>query len=225
MPVQQAISVFVIEDNRQLRDGIVKLLNAHPDMRVVAAVGSPDVALPRIQETRPRVVLVDAGLRARDSHRLVGGVGKTAPEVRVIVMELLPAQEDVTEFVRAGASGFILKGATTDEVMKTIRSVAAGREVLPLTLARTLVAHLVRYAAGRPAPEVVRAVRMTKREREVTDLISQGLSNKEIAERLYLSTSTIKSHVHNILEKLALRNRVQIAAFSHENRKVEARIQ
>lgn len=209
-----AIPVFVIEDNRLLREGIVAQVGAHPDVRVVAAAASAEVALNGIRETRPRVVLVDAGLADDNGHHFLARVREAAPDVRIIVMDLLPAQEDVAEFVKAGASGFVMKDATTEEVINAVRSVAAGEDVLPFELAETLLSHIARQALERrPASELLPAVRMTKRERQVVDLIAEGLSNREIGRRLHVGTHTVKSHVHNILEKLALRTRLQIASF------------
>ena len=98
----------------------------------------------------------------------------------------------------------------------TIRSVALGADVVPPALTGTLLTHIAQQAAGRPMPGVAEAVRMTKREREIMNLIAEGLSNKEIAQRLSIATYTVKSHVHNILEKLALHSRLQIAAYTHK---------
>lgn len=201
------ILVFVIEDNPLLRDGIVTLLNAQPDVRVVAAVDSADAVLPQIQKTKPQVVLVDAGLGDHDSKSLVEGIAERAPETKVIVMDFLPAQQDVVEFVKAGASGFVVKDATTDELLAAIRSVAAGATALPPALTGTLLSKIVEHAGTRPAPEVIDAVRLTPHERAVIDLVAEGRSDKEIAERRHLEVSTVKSHVHHILLKLALRNR------------------
>jgi DNA-binding NarL/FixJ family response regulator len=134
----------------------------------------------------------------------------------VIVMDLLPVPEDVVEFVMRGASGLVVKDATLDDFVQTIRSVAAGNEVLPSALTGTVFSHIARHALERPSAAAIRNVRMTQREREIVDLIAQGLSNKEMARRLNLSPYTIKSHVHNILEKLALHSRLQLAAHAHQ---------
>ena len=200
------ILVFVIEDNPLLRDGLVTLLKGQPDVRVVAVVGSGEAALPGIEKTKPQVVLVDAGLGDHDSQRLVEGVTARAPESRVIVMDFLPAEDDVVGFVKAGASGFIVKDATAAEFLTTIRSVAAGAKVLPPAFNGTLLSKIVEHAGTRPAPEVIDAVRLTQHEREVIDLVAEGRSDKEIAEHQHLAVSTVKSHVHHILLKLALRN-------------------
>jgi DNA-binding NarL/FixJ family response regulator len=127
-------------------------------------------------------------------------------------MDVLPVAEDLHDFVNAGASGFIAKDATLDAFVGTVRSVASGTDVLPPPLTNTLFSHIVRTAVARKSSDVINAVRMTERERAVFDLIADGLSDKEIAQRLHLVTNTVKGHVHNILEKLTLRTRLEIAA-------------
>jgi len=210
------ISVLVIEDNRLVRDGLAQLLDAQPDFKVVAAAAGASAGLLQVRDTKPHVVLVDASLGNQDSRRFVESVRKEAPESKVIVMDLLPAHEDVIAFIKAGASGFIVKDATVDDFVRTIRSVAAGADVVPPALTGTLLSHIVDQAVTRSTTAVLEAVLMTKREREITSLIADGLSNKEIAQRLNIATYTVKSHVHNILEKLALRTRLQIAAHAHK---------
>lgn len=212
--------VLVIEDNRLVRDGLADLLNAQPDFTVVAAVDSANTAL--LKQTKPDVALVDATLGNGDSLRLVASIRKTTPATRVIVMDLLPVREDVIEFIRAGASGFLVKDATVDECVKTIRSVAEGADVVPPVLAGTLLSHIADQAIDQTTPPPFQAVRMTNREREIVALISEGLSNKDIAGRLDIATYTVKSHVHNILEKLALHTRLEIAAHAHNARQSEA---
>lgn len=213
----ERIQVVVIEDNRLVRDGLTALLEAQPDFNVVAAVEGAKMGLQHVQQAKPHVVLVDATLENDSSQRLVEDVRKVAPGTKVIVMDLLPVQQDVIEFIRAGASGFIVKDATVDDFVKTIRSVAEGANVVPASLTSTLLSHIADQAIIRRMPGVAEAVRMTKREREIINLIAEGLSNKEIAQRLNLATYTIKSHVHNILEKLALHSRLQIAAHAHRS--------
>jgi DNA-binding NarL/FixJ family response regulator len=214
--VAKRILVLVIEDNRLVRDELAALLDAQPDFKVVAAAEGANAGLLQVRETKPHVVLVDAGLENHDSHRLVEALKKEAPESRVIVMDLLPAQEDVIAFIKAGANGFLVKDATIHDFVNTIRSVAEGTDVVPAALTGTLLSHIVEQAVTRSTAAVLESVRMTKREREITGLIADGLSNKEIATRLHIATYTVKSHVHNILEKLALHSRLQIAAHAHK---------
>jgi len=215
------IPVLVVEDNRLVRDGIIAMLAEQPDLKVVAAVDGAPGALERVREMKPEVVVLDAALGDHDSHRLVAAIKHAAPEVRVIVMDVLPLPEDLHDFVNAGASGFIAKDATLDAFVSTVRSVASGTDVLPPALTSTLFSHIVRVAVGRKPSEVLKAVRMTERERAVFDLIADGLSNKEIAQRLQLATNTVKGHVHNILEKLALHTRLEVAAYARRGTKSE----
>jgi len=215
--VAKRILVLVIEDNRLVRDGLAALLDAQPDFKVVAAAEGANAGLLQVRETKPHVVLVDAALGNHDSHRLVESVKKEAPQSKVIVMDLLPAQEDVIAFIKAGANGFIVKDATIEDFVRTIRSVAEGADVVPPALTGTLLSHIVDQAVTRSTAAVLEAVQMTKREREITTLIAEGMSNKEIAQRLNIATYTVKSHVHNILEKLALHSRLQIAAHAHKS--------
>ena len=131
-------------------------------------------------------------------------------------MDLIPMQEDVVMFVQAGVSGFIMKDATIDDFLHTIRSVARGTRVLPPILTGSLFSQIVEQAAAGPGRSKLNiSVRMTKRERQVIKLVSDGMTNKEIAQDLHLAPATVKSHIHNILEKLALRSRVQIAHYAH----------
>jgi DNA-binding NarL/FixJ family response regulator len=207
------ISVAVIEDNRLVREGITALLNQLPDLRVVAG-GDSDAAA-ALTTIAPQVVLLDLGLRNGDSLRIAEKVRKEFPASKIIVMDLLPVHEDIVEFVNAGVSGFIMKDATLDDLVRTIRSVAEGVNVLPPQMTGSLFSQIARDAVARGRPEALDAVRMTPRERQVINLIAEGLGNKEIASRLHIATHTVKSHVRNVMEKLMLHTRLQIAAYAH----------
>ncbi|HJQ65570.1 MAG TPA: response regulator transcription factor [Gemmatimonadales bacterium] len=208
--------MLVIDDNRLVREGLGALIDTEADLKVVASAEDMATGVTRLQQLTPHIVLVDAALDNGDSYRCVEEFRKVAPETRVIVMDLLPAPDGVIEFVKAGAHGFIMKDATVADLVSTIRSVASGATVVPPALTGTLLTHIAQQAADNRLPDVTEAVRMTKREREIVNLIAEGLSNKEIAQRLSIATYTVKSHVHNILEKLALHSRLQIAAYSHK---------
>ncbi len=208
------IRVLVIEDNRLLREGITVMLNEQPDIRVVSSSGNGD-AMEKAKKLKPQVVLLDLGLRSQNSLRIAGLIKKEFPEAQIVVMDLMPAQSEVVEFVQAGVAGFILKDATIEDFLSTIRSVAKGKKVLPSTLTESLFSHIVEYAVhSSKADRLMKAVRLTKREHEVVNLIARGMSNKGIAKELHIAVHTVKSHVHNILEKLALHTRLEIASFA-----------
>jgi DNA-binding NarL/FixJ family response regulator len=137
------------------------------------------------------------------------------PAARIIVMGLMPVQQDVANYVRAGASGFIMKDASFDDFFATIRAVAGGAEVLPQALTSSLFTQIAKHAVAGSKTRVLESVRLTVRERQVIDLLGEGLSNKEISTRMNIAIHTVKSHVHNVLEKLALHSRLEVAAFTH----------
>ena len=209
------IRILLIEDNRLFRDGLAAILNGQTDMKVVAALGGNGDAILKARVVKPQVVLINLGLHAQRGMHIVKSVSKELPEVRVIGMGLVSTQLDVVEFVQAGVSGFVMKDATRNDVLMTIRTVAKGGKIIPPPLTGSLFSHLAEYALKNGARQLNNAVVMTKRERDIMAMIAEALSNKEIALRLNISTYTVKSHVHNILEKLALHSRLQISACNH----------
>ena len=217
------LRLMLVEDNRLLREGLTVMLKKQQDMNVVETAGDGENIMSIIHRRKPEVVLLDLGLRSRNSLNLVKLIKKKSSATKVIMMDLIPLQADVFEFVQAGVSGFILKDATVNDFLKTIRSVAKGRQILPPNLTGSLFSQIVEQAIIESKPSIlIDSVRLTKRERQVIELISDGYTNKEIAQQLHLSTYTVKSHVHNILEKLALNTRVQIAKYLHDSRKKDS---
>lgn len=191
------------------------MLDEQPDLVVIATGPASRVVQALLEEHQPQLVLLDAALGDVDSMRLLETIRRIAPEARVIVMDLIPEPQDIIEFIEAGCAGFLMKDATLEVFVSTIRSVARGVRVLPPILAGTIFSHVAKHAARRDPSAVREAVTMTPREQEVVGLIGEGLSNREIGERLNIALHTVKSHVHNVLEKLALRTRLQVAAYAH----------
>lgn len=206
----EMIAVAIVDDNRLVREALAAMLDRLPDMRVVA-VGAADPAF--LDEAKPDVLLLDVGLRDEDSLGVAAALTKHAPGAKIILMDLLPINDDIVQFVNAGVCGFVLKDTTFDEFVATIRTVAAGGKVLPARMTESLFTQIVTAAGARSREQVLEDVRMTRREREVVELIGEGLSNKEIAQRLNIASHTVKSHVRNVMEKLALHTRLQIAAY------------
>lgn len=205
----------MIEDNRLLREGIGAMLSKHGGFDVVARAEDGE-SLRRLRETNklPDIVLLDLGLEKVNSLKLMARLREEFPEVKVIAMDILPDEVDIVEFVKAGGSGFILKSAALEDYIDTIRSVADGHKVLPPAMTTSLFTQIVESALMGGKYLNDKPFQLTAREQEIIALISEGLSNKEIATRLHVATHTVKSHVHNILEKLALGSRLQIAAFA-----------
>jgi len=213
-PSEKLTTVAIVDDSRLVREALAAMLSRLPDLQVVAS-GAADAAF--IDETKPDVLLLDVGLRDEDSLRVAASLAKRSPRTKVIVMDLIPMSDDIVQFVNAGVSGFVLKDATFDEFVATIRSVAAGGKVLPSRMTESLFSQIAKAADAQGHEHVLEDVRMTRREREVIELIGEGLSNKEIAQRLNIAAHTVKSHVRNVMEKLALHTRLQIAAYSRRD--------
>ena len=214
-PVMKKIRLLLIEDNRLLRNGILAILKPQKDIVIIAASGDGKDTLLKIKQLKPNVVLLDLGLRSQNSLHVVEIVKKDFPEAKIIVMDLAPVQADILQYVKAGANGFILKDASLNDFLITIRTVAEGSTVLPPLLVDSLFSQIVDHAVREGKPGLNEAVKMTKREREVISLLAEGMSNKEIGQKIHVSTYTVKSHIHNIMEKLALHTRLEIANYSY----------
>jgi DNA-binding NarL/FixJ family response regulator len=213
--MMKKIRLLLIEDNRLLRDGIYSILKPHKDIVILAASADAKNTLIKIKELKPNIVLLDLGLRSQNSLQVVELVKKDFPEAKIIVMDLAPVQSDILQFVKAGANGFILKDASLKDFLATIRTVSEGATVLPPLLIDSLFSQIIDHAIKDGKTKLKQAVKMTKREKEVIELLSDGMSNKEIGHKIHISTYTVKSHIHNIMEKLALHTRLEIANYSY----------
>jgi DNA-binding NarL/FixJ family response regulator len=208
----EMIRLGIIDDNRIVREALTVILNAERDMEVVAADNCPTSSF---IAASPHLVLLDVSLRDQDSLTVATQLLTTMPAMRIVLMDLAPTHDDVVDFVSAGVGGFVLKETGIAEFLATLRAVASGGKVLPAQLTHSLFAQIAKEVSRRNTDALPNHVRMTRREREVIALIGDGLSNKEIATRLNIATHTVKSHVRNVMEKLALHTRLQIAAYSH----------
>ena len=212
------IRVLLIEDNRILREGIAAMIKKQRDVAIVAVSDGREDTLAKARTAKPHVVLMDLSLESQNSLDIVQSVKKDFPDIKVIGMGLAPTQKDILEFVQEGAKGFILKNATLEDVLKTIRAVAGGETVLPYTMTGSLFTQVTEYALSKGKRNLKSDIRMTQREKEIIALIVDGMSNKQIALKLNLATFTVKSHVHNILEKLAFHSRLQIAMHAKDEK-------
>ena len=209
------IRLLLIEDNRLLHDGIISMLKNQHDIKIVMVSENIKNTVKGIGQLKPDIILLDLDLRNRNSLTIVEVVKKDFPNAKVIVMDLAPVLGDVNLFVKAGASGFILKNASPDDFLETIRAVAEGANILPSNLTDSLFSEIIDRALKGGKVKLKDAVRLTKREREIIGLIADGLSNKEIGQKLSVSDFTIKSHIRNIMEKLTLHTHLEVANYSY----------
>ncbi len=207
-------TIVIIDDNRHTREGLSQMIRSQPGFMILSASGDIDEAMRVVKQAKPDVVLVDFVLGSSDSLLLTRSLCSDVPETKVVVMGAVAVQDDISEFVRAGASGFVMKTATFEELLETIRRVVNGAKVLPPELTKPLFHQVTTRAVHRVGVTSLSPVRLTPRERQVADLIGVGLSNKEIAARLHVAVHTVKSHVHNVLGKLELHTRLEVAVFT-----------
>ena len=209
-------TVLLVDDQALVREGMAMVLGQEPGLRIVgeAEDGRAGVQLARLH--RPDVVLMDVRMPVLDGIAATREIVTQRPETRVLILTTFDLDEYAFDGLRAGASGFLLKDASSAELVKAVRTVAAGEAVVSPRITRTL---LDRYQQG-PAspPESARLLeKLTGREREVLVAIARGLSNTEIAGELFLSESTVKTHVGRVLAKLNARDRVHAVIWAHRH--------
>ena len=208
--VNHKISVAIIKDDTISREGLAALLSRDGGFTVVAL--GAEISATTLGEAQPDIFLVDAQLLEGDDARLARALVHAASGAKIIATGLSPDHTGLLELVRAGVSGFVVKDASFAELATTIRSVETGVHVMPLSLLTALFRNVAHEGDQQEHVTSSALERMTPREREISLLIAEGKSNKEIADRTQLSTNTVKSHVRNVMEKLVLHSRLQIAA-------------
>ncbi|MFD7698844.1 response regulator [Streptomyces caelestis] len=211
------IRVLIADDQQMVRQGFTVLLNTQPDIEVVGQAVNGADAVAQVAGLAPDVVLMDIRMPELDGIGATARITAAAPGVRVLVLTTFDLDEYVYEALRAGASGFLLKDASADQLAEAVRVVAAGDALLAPGITRRLIAEFSRLDARPRTPLRQRVGELTERETEVLALIAQGLSNAEIAVRLVVAEQTVKTHVGRILVKLGLRDRTQAAVFAYES--------
>lgn len=195
------ISVLVVDDHPIVREGLVAVLEDAEDLVVVGSAGSAETALELAAQRRPDVILLDLELPGMSGVEAIPRVRQVAPEARIVVFSAYDTDERVVSTIRAGAVGYLLKGAAAEEIVRAIRTVHAGGSHLEPRVAAKLLAQV---GAHRRAGDT-----LSERERQVLRLVADGLPNKGIARALGISERTVKFHVTSILTKLGADNRAQ----------------
>ena len=217
------VRVLIVDDQALVREGIATILDAQPGITVVGQAADGAAGLAEARRLDPDVVCMDVQMPDMDgleATRLI--VADPTIRAGVLILTTFQREDYLVAALRAGAAGFLLKNARPAQLAEAVRSVAEGDALLAPEMTRAV---LERAVLGAPAPQVAapepslpREVEsLTERELEVLDLMAQGLSNDEIAARLFLGRATIKTHVSNLLAKLGLRDRVQAVVFAHEH--------
>jgi len=213
------IRVLLVDDQALVRGGFRMILRAEPDIEVVGESADGSQAVAAVAALKPHVVLMDVRMPVLDgieaTRRILGGDS----EARVLILTTFDLDEHVYDALEAGASGFLLKDISPEQLAEAVRVVAGGDALLAPSVTRRLIGQFVRRQV--PPDAAARLSSLTERELEVLRQLARGLSNQEIAQALFVSETTVKTHVAHVLDKLDLRDRVQAVIFAYEARLVE----
>jgi DNA-binding NarL/FixJ family response regulator len=210
------ISVLIVDDQDLVREGLRMLLEAEPDMSVAGEAGDGNQALAQARRLDPDVILMDVRMPEMNGIEATTRLVEGGSRARILMLTTFNLDEYVYHALKAGASGFLLKDAHREQLASAVRASAAGETLLAPAITRRLIEDFC-HGPAPGAAATTTAGRLTERELGVVRLVAQGLSNIEIAGKLYLSEATVKSHIARILAKLGLRDRVQVAVFAYEN--------
>jgi DNA-binding NarL/FixJ family response regulator len=210
------IRVMLADDQALVRAGFGSLLGDEADIEVVGEAADGEAAVAMARMLKPDVVLMDIRMPGTDGLAATRAIvqDERLGSVRVVVLTTFELNEYIFEAIRAGASGFLVKDTEPAELLRAVRVVASGDALLSPSVTRQLIAQFAARVDPPPAPTLDP---LTGREREVTALVAAGLSNDEIAERLFLSTATVKTHVNRAMSKLGARDRAQLVVFAYES--------
>ncbi len=209
------ISILVVDDQDLVREGLRILLDLEQDLSVTGEAANGSQALAQARELDPDVILMDVRMPEMDGIQATAQLIRAGCRARILMLTTFNLDEYVYRAMKAGASGFLLKDASREQLASAVRTVAAGEALLAPAITRRLIEDFCRGPAPAAAASST-ARRLSQRELDVVRLVAQGMTNTEIAARLYLSETTIKSHIARTLAKLSLRDRVQIVVFAYE---------
>ena len=210
------IRVLLVDDDALMRAGLAAILSSDETVEVVGEAPDGRVAVERIRQLRPDVVLMDIRMPDLDGIEATREAVTAAPATRVVILTTFEDEDYIFGALTAGASGFLLKRTSPEELLAAIKAVAAGDSLLSPSVTRRVIDRMARLPTGEAVLDE-RLGNLTPREREVLEQLARGLSNSEIAEELVIEESTVKTHVKRILMKLHLRDRVQAVIFAYES--------
>jgi DNA-binding NarL/FixJ family response regulator len=206
------IRVFLLDDHEVVRRGVRDLLNDEPDISVIGEAGTVEQALVRVPALRPRVAVLDVRLPDGDGITVCRELRSRMPELACLMLTSFDDEEALLDSIMAGASGYVLKQIRGSDLVSAVRTVAAGQSLLDPSATARLMARLRQGPQEEREPEALPG--LTGREREILALIGEGLTNRQIGQRLFLAEKTVKNHISRLLAKLGVERRVQAAVIA-----------
>jgi len=208
----EPIRVLVVDDQELFRRGIIMLLGAEPGIEVVGEAGDGIEGAELAESTAPDVVLLDIRMPRRSGIEACIDIKQAVPSAKILMLTVSDEEADLYEAVKSGASGYLLKDSSIEEVAQAVRVVADGQSLISPSMAVKLIDEFKQLA--KPERQQVPGLRLTDRELQVLKLVAKGLNNREISKQLYISENTVKNHVRNILEKLQLHSRMEAVMYA-----------
>jgi DNA-binding NarL/FixJ family response regulator len=208
------VRVMICDDHALFRRGLVMVLEAEDDIDVVAEAEDGEDAVRKVAEFVPDVVLMDVRMPGIDGIEATRRIGDTVPSTKIVMLTVSDEESDLYEAIKAGASGYLLKEISIEEVATAVRAVVAGQSLISPSMASKLLTEFTNLSKRADERTTVPTPRLTDRELEVLRLVALGKSNREIAGDLFISENTVKNHVRNILEKLHLHTRMEAVMYA-----------
>lgn len=219
-PDDNSLRVLIVDDHALFRQGLQTVLDQEADIEVVGEAGDGQQAVQQAQELMPDVVLMDIRMPGRSGIDAAQRIKDSVPHAKILMLTISDEEVDLFDAIKAGASGYLLKEIPVDEIADAVRSVAAGQSRISPSMATKLLQEFSAMSKHEPK-EMPSAPRLTDREMQVLKLVAEGLGNRDIAERLYISENTVKNHIRNILEKLHLHSRMEAVVYAVREKLLE----
>ena len=210
--VIDAIRVLICDDHALFRRGLIMVLESEDGIEVVAEAEDGEEAIRKAEDAAPDVVLMDVRMPRMSGIEATRAISEAVPTAKILMLTVSDDEEDLYEAVKAGATGYLLKEISIEEVANAIRAVVTGQSLISPSMASKLLSEFNNLA--KQAQQKVIAPKLTDRELQVLKLVAQGMSNREAAETLFISENTVKNHVRNILEKLHLHSRMEAVVYA-----------
>ncbi len=221
MPIPLVTRILIADDFAIVRQGLKKVLNAKPDLEVVAEAEDGDEAIRKAEEFAPDVVLMDVRMPKVSGIAATRAIADVIPTAKILMLTVSDEEADLYQAIKAGATGYLLKEISIEEVADAIREVNEGQSLISPSMASKLLTEFASMIKKTDDRQQVPTPRLTDREMEVLKLVAKGLNNRDIAKQLFISENTVKNHIRNILEKLQLHSRMEAVVYAVREKLLE----